>query len=180
MNILETVLKAAGGSAVSTLAKNFGLNDGQISSVIGQLVPALSRGMAKNTQSTGGLEDLLGALTKGNHGRYMEQPNVLTDQATTDDGNKILSHVLGGKHVSRVLAGRTAEKTGVAPGLIKKLLPIVASLAMGAMSQQKSSLGVNSPQSSGIGGLLSGFLDQDNDGSLADDLLGIAGKMFFR
>ena len=54
MNILETVLQAAGGSAVSTIAKNFGINGSQASQVIGQLIPALSRGVQKNTQSTEG------------------------------------------------------------------------------------------------------------------------------
>ena len=39
MNILETVLKAAGGTAVSTIAKNFGINGSQATDVIGHSFP---------------------------------------------------------------------------------------------------------------------------------------------
>lgn len=176
MNILETVLQAAGGSAVDTIAKNFGLNGSQASDVIGQLIPALSRGMQKNTQSTGGLDGLIGALTKGNHSNYMDNPGDLLRNSNVDDGNKILGHLFGDKQVSREVASRAATKTGVDSSIIKKMLPIIASLAMGAMSKQSSQAGINSPQSSGVSDLLGSFLDSDGDGSIADDLLGMAGK----
>ena len=176
MNILETVLKAAGGSAVDSIAKNFGLNGSQTTDVIGQLIPALARGMQKNSQSSSGLEGLIGALTGGNHSQYIDKPDVLGQQATTDDGNAILGHIFGTKEVSREVASRVSGKTGVDTGIIKKMLPVLASLAMGAMSKQTAQVGINSPQSSGVTDLLSGFLDSDNDGSIADDLLGMAGK----
>ncbi len=177
MNILETILQTAGGGAVETLAKNFGLNGSQVKDVMGQLVPALSRGMQKNTQQTEGLDSFIAAMKSGNHSRYMDQPGDLLQTNNIDDGNKILGHLFGDKTVSREVANRAAGKTGVDSGIIKKMLPMLASLAMGAMSSQSAQSGITSSQSSGIGGLLSGFLDTDNDGSIADDLLGIAGKL---
>ena len=176
MNILETVLQAAGGSAVSTIAKNFGIIGSQASQVIGQLIPALSRGVQKNTQSTEGLDDLISALRAGKHSSYIDNPGDLLKNNNIDDGNKILGHLFGDKQVSREVASRAANNTGVDSSIIKKMLPIIASLAMGAMSKKSAQVGINSPQSSGVSDLLSGFLDSDGDGSIADDLLGMAGK----
>ena len=176
MNILETVLQAAGGGAVNTIAKNFGLNGSQASQVIGQLIPALSRGMQKNTQSADGLDALIGALRAGKHNSYIDNPGDLLKNNNIDDGNKILGHLFGDKQVSREVASRAANNTGVDSSIIKKMLPMIASLAMGAMSKKSAQAGINSPQSSGVSDLLSGFLDSDGDGSIADDLLGMAGK----
>ena len=63
------------------------------------------------------------------------------------------------------------------------MLPMVASLAMGALSQKAAGIGMlggaqAQAQPSGLGGLTS-LLDFDGDGSIADDLLGIAAKKFF-
>ncbi len=177
MNLLETVLKAAGGSAVSSIAKNFGLNGGQASAIIGQIVPALARGMQKNTQASGGLDSLIGALTGGNHNRYIERPADLTRRETVADGDKILGHLFGSKEVSREVASRASGNTGVDTGIIKKMLPIIASLAMGAMSGKTREAGITNANSAGIGSLIGSFLDSDGDGSIADDLLGMAGKL---
>lgn len=176
MNILETILQSAGGSAVDTIAQNFGLNGSQVKDVMGQLVPALSRGMQKNTQQAEGLDSFINAMKNGNHSRYMDQPGDLLQSNNIDDGNKILGHLFGDKTVSREVASRASGKTGVDSSIIKKMLPMLASLAMGAMSNQSAQAGINSSQSSGVTDLLSSFLDSDNDGSIADDLLGIAGK----
>ena len=177
MNILETVLKAAGGQAVNAIAKNFGLNGSQATNVIGQLIPALSRGMQKNSQSNSGLEGLIGAITGGKHSNYMDNPGDLLRNSNIDDGNKILGHLFGDKQVSREVASRAATNTGVDSSIIKKMLPVLASLAMGAMSKQSVQAGIQSSQSSGVTDLLSGFLDSDGDGSIADDLLGMASEL---
>lgn len=176
MNILETILKSAGGGAVDTIAKNFGLNGSQVTDVMGQLVPALTRGMQKNTQADGGLDGFIAAMKSGNHGRYLDQPAEALQANNVDDGNKILGHLFGDKQVSREVASRAAGKTGVDSSIIKKMLPVLASLAMGAMSKGSAQTNANASQGSGVTDMLSSFLDSDNDGSIADDLLGMASK----
>lgn len=179
MDILETVMKAGGGAVVQQMAKNFGVGESQAQGALGQLLPALARGLTRNASSSEGLSSLLGALTKGNHQKYIDDPSMLSGQAAVDDGNGILGHIFGSKDVSRSVASRAAEKTGVGADILKKMLPIVASLAMGALGKKAGSLGGNNAQaSSGLSGFAS-FLDFDNDGSIADDLLGMVAKRFF-
>ena len=179
MNLLESILSASGGSALTEIASKLNLDSGQASEVLKHLAPALGRGIQRNTADQGGLDSLMNALTKGNHERYIDQPNAVTQQDAIDDGNGILGHIFGSKDVSRQVAGHASKQTGVSASLIKKMLPMIASLAMGALAKQKTAQPgfADSTQSGSAGGsLLNSFLDADKDGSIMDDLLGMAGK----
>lgn len=185
MNLLDAILGDNAG-VLSALGKNANLGETDVKNVLRQLMPAFSKGISKNISSEDGLGNLLGALDSGNHQRYLESPGELGQPATVNDGNSILGHIFGSKDVSRNVAAHAANQTGVSSGLIKKLLPLVASVAMGALSKQSSTAGIlgqalNSAEgsgSSGALGMLTGFLDADNDGSVADDLLKLATKFF--
>ncbi len=181
MSLLKALLEANDGGAVKALANNLGLDSGQAGSAIGQLLPALTAGMKRNVTQPGGLDALIGALTQGNHSRYLDDPGQLGSPEAIDDGNKILGHLLGNKEVSRKVAGQAAETTGIDTGILKKMLPMLAGLAMGTLSKQSGPGGsldgiLGGGSGDGTGGLLSGFLDADGDGSIADDLLGMAKK----
>ena len=184
MNLLESVLNANGGAAVSQLAGQFGLQQDQAASAIGSLLPALAGGVQRNI-SQGGLGGLLGALMNGGHQRYLEDPSTLSSPEARDDGNGILGHILGSKDVSRQVAAQASQRTGISESILKQMLPAVASLAMGALSRGTTS---SSPSAAGIDnmasaalsgrgndilGLLTPLLDRNADGSVKDDILGL-------
>ncbi len=183
MNLLETLLQSQNGRTVGAIAEQFGLDETTAKNVIGQLLPAVSRALQRNAQSESGLDSLLGALEKGNHQQYLEQPQTLTEAATVDDGNAILGHLFGSKEVSRNVAQHAANQTGVDSGILKKMLPLIAAAAMGALSKTAGGGGPGATlgrggQRSATMDLLSTFLDADKDGSIADDLLNLAKKFF--
>lgn len=180
MNLLETLLQAQGGSAVKQLAGQFGVNENQAASAVSALLPALSGGLQRNLQQPGGIESLLGALSQGRHERFLEQPETLGAPETIREGNGILSHLLGSKDVSRQVASHASAQTGLGEGLMKQMLPVVASMVMGAMSKQTASQGIHNAQAApdGILGMLTPFLDSNKDGSIADDVLGMMGNLF--
>jgi len=70
------------------------------------------------------LAGLLGALQGGQHEQYLENPQMLGQPQTVNDGNAILGHLFGSKDVSRAVAGRAAEQTGIGSDVLKKLLPL--------------------------------------------------------
>lgn len=164
MNLLDTILNAQGGGVVQQLADRFGLDQGAATSAIQSLLPGLTAGLQQNATQPGGLEALLGALTQGNHQRYLENPATLAHPAAAEDGKAILGHVLGTPDASRALAGQAATQTGLDPAVLKQMLPVVASLAMAALSRHASSgtgqptqgglMGLLAPMSSGSGGVL--------------------------
>ena len=177
MNLLDMIMKAQSGEVVRQMANNFQLDEGTARSAIDALVPALGRGFSRNATSSQGLDDLIGALQKGNHSRYIEEPSVATQQVAVDEGNGILGHIFGSKDVSRQVAARAAETSGVDSSILKKMLPMLASVAMGALAKQ--GFGKTETQATttgGLGGLLAGFLDADKDGSILDDVIGMAGR----
>jgi hypothetical protein len=184
MDLLETLLKAQSGGALNQLASQFGLREDQAASAVQNLVPALAGGLQRNI-SQGGLESLLGALTKGQHQRYLDDPSTLGSESTREEGNGILGHILGSKDVSRQVAARASANTGINESILKKMLPVVAAMAMGAMSKQTAGAGSRIPSpgaASGAGGnilgMLSPLLDKNRDGSVADDILGSVSKLF--
>ena len=182
MNILEAVLSAQGGAAVREAGQSVGLSQDQTSSALSALVPALAAGLQKNSSQPGGLESLLGALTGGGHSRYVDDPSTLGREDVVTDGNAILGHILGSKDASRAVAGRAAAQTGLGEDVLKKLLPVAATLVMGSLAKQQ--LGSTAAQvggtdgGGGIIGMLTPLLDQNRDGSMMDDILGHAGKLF--
>jgi hypothetical protein len=183
MDLLSMILNAGEGGAVRQLSQNFGLDANQTSSAVSKLLPALAQGLARNAQKPGGLESLSSALSSGEHNRYIDDVESLSSESTVQDGNGILGHILGSKEISRQVAGNAAAKTGIGTDVLKKMLPVVAAMAMGALSKQQSSgsnlqaLGGNSQQS-GLMGVLGQFLDSDKDGSVVDDVLGMASNLF--
>ena len=82
--------------------------------------------------------------------------------------------------MSRQVAQQASQRTGIGVDILKKMLPMVATLAMGALSRQTA--GARSTQgnapSDALSGILGSFLDANRDGSIADDVLGMAAKFF--
>ncbi len=179
MNILESILAAQNGGAVSQMGQQLGLGNDQTMSVLSALVPALAGGFQRNMQSSGGLDALMGALSGGQHGQYLDNPSSLA--GALGDGNGILGHILGNKDVSRQVATRAAAQTGLDPSILKAALPLVAALMMGAMAKKGAgSMASAAPGAGGGGGLmdmLTPMLDSNRDGSIVDDVMGMLGKL---
>jgi len=178
MNMLEVILNAQGGATVREAGRTVGLSQDQTSAALSALVPVLAAGLHRNATQQGGLDALLNAVRGGGHARYVDQPATLGSQETIADGNGILGHILGSKDVSRAVATHAATQTGIGADVLKKLLPIAATLVMASMAKQQ----VGQPTNSATGGgdlfsMLTPMLYRNRDGSMVDDILGNVGKM---
>ncbi|HEY0671973.1 MAG TPA: DUF937 domain-containing protein [Longimicrobiales bacterium] len=184
MNILESVMGASNGVAVQKLAEQFGLPPEKATAAIGALMPAVAAGLKRNIATEADASRLTSALASGRHENYLDQPELLADTATTADGNAILGHIFGDKEVSRQVATGAAQKTGIDPSILKKMLPLVAAIAMGALAKQTKTAGVGAGSAAankgGIGAMLEPLLDRDRDGSAMDDVAGMIGGIFGR
>jgi hypothetical protein len=183
MDFLNMLLNAGGGDSLRRVAQNFGLDENQTSAAVANLLPALGRGLARNAAGPGGIESLLGALSSGGHQRYIDSPETLGSADTIRDGNGILGHILESKDVSRQVARAAAAQTGIGEDVLKKMLPMVAAMAMGALSKQHAGAALQTPANTavpggGLMGMLGQFLDTNQDGSVVDNVLGMASKLF--
>lgn len=158
--------------AQKQLGAQFGLDQNMTQMAMKALIPALSAGIKSNASKPGGLEGLLGALQNGQHSRYLDQPELLNQPQSRDEGNGILGHLLGSKDMSRNVTAQAAQKTGIDQGILKQMLPLLATMAMGSLSKKTQEpdivtglMGMLSgaqpqpaPKATGLGGLLGGLL----------------------
>jgi hypothetical protein len=184
MNILDAIATAQDGAAVRQLGSQFGLGQDQAAAAMSALVPALAAGVQRNIQTEGGLGNLIAALASGHHQQYLDNPLQLDDQSAVSEGNGILGHLLGSKDASRQVATRAAAQTGLSADVLKRMLPLVATLMMGAFSKQ-SGHATSSPAGPGASGgglveMLTPMLDQNRDGSIVDDVTSMLGRFIKR
>ena len=182
--LLEAIRNDTGWSRGSAARQQFGLNEDQASSALSALVPALAAGFHKNMSSQQGLDGLLGALVRGQRGRYADDAATLGQAETVADGNSILGHVFGSKDVSRRVATRASAQTGLGENVLKGMLPVVAAMMMGTMSQRLSQ---PAPVPAGPGGggdallgMLAPMLAANRDGTMVDDVVGMVGRLLAR
>ena len=173
MDLFDLLKKSGADGSVGELAGSLGLGQSQAKDLIGALSPALVESIKGQVAKPGGLDALQGALKTGGHSKYIDRPDLLRSEATVSDGNKILGHLFGSKDVSRNVAAQAAQDTGIDASLIKKALPLVAGLAMGAIGKNAAE-----PKGDGLSGLLGGLIGSSGGSSDVGDLIGLAKKLF--
>ena len=165
MNLMDILSEAQGGRAMDNLGRQFGLDEQQTKSAVSELVPAISAGLKRNSADREGLGALLGALKTGNHSRYADDPSLLASEQTVAEGNGILGHLFGSREVSRAVAEKAAASSGIASSILKKMLPVIASMVMGVLAKKA------------MGGALGGTLGRSVGNSIARRSGGMIGRM---
>jgi len=188
---ITDILAQMGG--LQSMARELGISESQAASGAAALAPAILGGFKKQAQAQpSGLDGLGGLLGQLGGGGLLD--DVLSPQPTNvNRGNDVLGQIFGSKDVSRTVAQNAAAQSGLDPGLLRKMLPMVAMLVAGYMAKQHGG-GAAQPAASGggLGGLLGGLLggqgggggtaglasmlDLDGDGNPLDDILQMAGK----
>jgi hypothetical protein len=198
------ILAQMGG--LQSMARELGVSDTQAASGAAALVPAILGGFKKQAQSQpAGLEGLGGLLGQLGGGGLLD--DVLAPQPTdVSRGNDVLGQIFGSKEVSRAVAQNAAAQSGLAPALLKKMLPLLAMLVAGYMAKPRGADAAAQPSSAqpssaggGLGGLLgsllggqaagsggttpgaavpglASMLDLDGDGNPLDDILRMLGQ----
>ena len=187
--ILDLLNSDLGKNIISGVAGSTGQDTQKTSSVLTMALPVLMKAMQRNAATPEGASGLLGALSGKHDGSILDNLGDLfgggVDQEVTNDGSKILGHVLGSKQqgVEQVIG----QKAGIDAGSVANILKVAAPILMGVLGKQAKQNNVNSPsQLDGLlGGLLGGsstqheqsflekILDADGDGSIVDDVAGM-------
>ncbi|MFC4294817.1 DUF937 domain-containing protein [Novosphingobium tardum] len=177
MNISD-ILQGSGG--IEAMANQLGITPQEAERGAGALLPSILHGFGQRAQPDaasggGGLEDVLGQLGGGNLAANVTSPGP----TEVDKGNKILGHIFGSKAVSRQVAGEAAPAAGLDPAILKKMLPILAMLVGGYLSNRSregGSGGLGGVLGSIIGGLAGGRAGGGMGGGLGSVLGGMLGS----
>jgi hypothetical protein len=186
MSLIDLVTQQLGSGGVQQLSQQIGADEQQTAGAIQMALPVLLGGLAKNAQSPQGAQSLSGALDQHAGGLLGGLGGLLGGGAAAD-GAGILGHVLGGRQPA--VEQGIGKAAGLDSAQVGKLLMMLAPVVMavlarrkqeqgldagsigGALNQERAELQEKNPQ---LGGLAS-ILDRDNDGSIMDDLVNIAG-----
>lgn len=173
-NLIGSLLGSSmSNGMLEQMAGKSGLDISSVGNIVAQVAPALMQKANDNFKGTNDSGNLLDMISKTNLDSLAQNPNELED---IDRGNALLGELTGSKEQSRALAGSVGDSLGIDAGSITKLLPMIAPLVAGMLNKKTQSMDTNDTNS--LTSMLSGFIDQDNDGSIADDLLGMASKFF--
>jgi hypothetical protein len=184
--LLQGMLSKMGEQGIEKLGKSAGLDSNLTKQILSQAGPLLMGKMADNAKSAQGRESLARALDDHDESIFDKLDDIVNPNIDTK-GSGILSHILGDK--AGMLAGVLAKKNGTDSNSTQKILEMAAPLILGQLGGQKKAKGLDA---GGIFDMLQGekkasgnsmildlttqFLDKDKDGSIIDDLLGMAGK----
>ena len=160
MQIMD-ILKQTGG--LQSMARELGASESDVQNGAAALAPTLVNGFHEQAQQPNG-SDRLGNVV-GQLGGGELADNVVSPQPTdVSRGNSLLSHIFGSPDVSRSVAQDAAQRSGLDPSLLKRMLPMLAMLMAGHMARQRGGFGA---ALSGLGGL----------GSVGGGLGGLAGML---
>src|SRR5262245_19571068 len=153
MGLLDEFFTApAGGGSLDQIASQVGGSPDQVREAMRHLTPAVTRGIQRQASSQDGIGALLEMLQSGGHQQHLDSPTNYGQTSTINAGNDVLGQIFGSEEVSRQVAGRVSEQSGLGPDLLKKLLPIVASIVMGSLAKNAMG-GAQAPAGGGSGGV---------------------------
>jgi hypothetical protein len=168
-----------------------GANPTATNSAIQMALPMILSGLAKNAQQPAGAEELTNALQQDHSGGILNNLNNYLNNPNSNEGIGILGHIFGGKQGGATK--QVSEQSGLDIGQVAQLLIVLAPIVMGYLGKKRQQenldangvsqfLGEQQEQMQATGNpmmqMISGFLDQNQDGNMMDDLSAMAMNYF--
>lgn len=188
MSISSLIKTHLTSQVVGTLASKIGVSPTTAKSIVNSAMPLVLGMMAKNAaKDESSAKSLFNAIEKHDgsvYGKVEQDP-----QSLVAEGERMLGHVFGDK--SKMLDSLMAKATGGQVDATKgsQLMKAVAPLMMGALGQEQTKQGLDfsammqqvqsygtEPEEKQEQSMLASLLDQDGDGSVMDDMFGLAKK----
>ena len=188
-SILDAVRQQLGPDTIQQLSGAIGADPASTSNAVNLAIPTLLGGLSQNAAQPQGAAALDSALNQ-HDGSILDNLGGLLGGgggAIGGIGGSILGHIFGRRR------GSVEQGVGRASGLdaaqVAQLMAMLAPIVMGVLGRMKQSKGLDAnrlpevlqqsrqqgeKEVPGLGGLL----DQNNDGSVADDLLRMGSSAF--
>ncbi|MBQ6455801.1 MAG: DUF937 domain-containing protein [Mogibacterium sp.] len=167
MNDILKMMIASG--ALEQISQQTGVSSKDAANVLEDVLPVLLMGMQGQAKNKNTQQGFLQALQ--DHGKQdTSDMNRFLRNVDTDDGAKIVNHLLGSKQEE--VAAKARKKSGIDTKTILKIMAILAPLLMtkmGNTAQSKAKKSSSSDMMSVVGGML--------DGVDAGDVIKLAGLL---
>ncbi|KAB7887566.1 DUF937 domain-containing protein [Poseidonibacter ostreae] len=176
MNILETILKnGLDENILGAISAKTGIDTSSIQDIVSQVAPKLVDGAKQNLASTNDSGNLINMISNTDLDSLKNNPDAIDNS----DNSNMLGELFSSLDTNESdVANELSAKSGVDATSISSLLPMLAPLVMGALNQKTNLGATDTSNTNDITSMLTNFIDQDNDGSVVDDLMGMAKKFF--
>jgi hypothetical protein len=135
MKLFEVIRSAGKGEIVANLAAQAGLDRSAAEEGLRALLPEIGRAIRRTGEGGARTPALEAALRDERYARYLDDPAALSEPAAAADGERVLAEVLGAEEREE-LVRRVAATSEPGEAEVRKLLPLVATLAMAALGGQ--------------------------------------------
>lgn len=164
-DFISDLLGNLGGDSTEKIGSSLGIDPGIIQKAIPLIAPLILGGLKNQSANFGGQDRVDHILNKyGDPGVLDNVDGLIQNKLGQENADPDLGGLLGnsGSSVSNLLS----EKFGIDGKTAMKIIPLVAPLILGYLSKSKN----EHPE--GSAGFAS-FLDQNGDGSILDDVVGM-------
>lgn len=184
--LLDLLNSDLGRSLLNNTSSQLGQDKEKTASALSAALPLILGAMKNNASTPQGAEGLLGALSSKHDGSLLNNiGGLLGSNDVLTDGAGILGHIFNGKeqNVAKAVSAKSGMDTSSAMDLLKMAAPFI----MAYLGKQTRQQNVNDENGIGklLGGLMGGgakkeqslitkILDANGDGSVIDDLIGMA------
>ena len=138
-NLYEILAKAQHGDAIAEIGQQFGLTPQQTQTAVTSLLPAISMGLKRSTDTPDGLGNLFALMARQPdlYAAY-DDPRIAFSPEARDAGNAVLSTMFGSPDASRAIAGQAQQLSGISSAILKKLLPVIVGLIISGLMRSGS------------------------------------------
>lgn len=150
LNLFEMLARAQGGAAMDAFARQFKLTPQQTEAAVEALLPAFMLGLQQMASSPEGLYKLGNLMAQSTYKTLLQNPAASASAETA--GNEALRTLFGSPEMTRAIAEQAAQFAGLGLPIMQKMLPLMAAMVMGGLSQwmptgQPASKGLGEPES---------------------------------
>lgn len=198
MDLFDLLKGQLGDGAIEALTNQLGgaVQPAQTQKGVDAAMSILMGALANNAKSSDGLSSLTNALNRDHDGSILEDVvgfingSAQPVNSRAANGEGILGHILGNK-LNPAVEG-LSQQSGLNASQISSMLVKLAPIVLGMLGKQKRSNGLEGSDltslleasagkavqnTSGAESILSSLLDQNKDGSIADDAMRIGGNL---
>lgn len=176
---------------VRQIGNQIGADENATTSAIQLALPLLVGALSRNASNPQGADALHNAVTNDHDGSILDNLSgfLLNPQQANSAG--MLGHIFGARQEN--VASEISQQSGLNIGQVAQILLMLAPIVLGALGKARNQQGLDAQ---GLASVLAGqqqqfeqpqspimniatqLLDSDHDGSVVDDIAGLAAKFF--
>lgn len=161
---IDEFMKTLGPQVTKEFSKKLGIQQNLAGQIIPQVIPLILGGLRKQKDEFGGEQRVDHILNKYGSADVLNNiGGLFAAKAKEKTADPRLGGLLGESGVDAT--NMIADKFKIDPGIASKMIPMLAPVVLGALTQKRDTQGLGS---TGIAALL----DRDGDGSILDDVAG--------